>query len=68
MKEPQLITSRRAKIIELALSLREKSGRLEHGLCFAEGAVAADYAMKLKSSVMPSILMKFIMLQIVKSS
>ena len=51
MKEPQLITSRRAKIIELALSLREKSGRSEHGLCFAEGAVAADYALKLKNSV-----------------
>ena len=51
MKEPQLITSRRAKIIELAISLREKSGRLEHGLCFAEGAVAADYALKLKSAV-----------------
>lgn len=51
MNEPQIITSRRARIIELALSLREKSGRSEHDLCFAEGAVAADYALKLKSAV-----------------
>ena len=51
MNEPQLITSRRAKIIELALSLREKKGRAENNLCFAEGAVAADYALKLKGAV-----------------
>lgn len=51
MNEPQLITSRRAAIIDLALSLREKKGRAEHGLCFAEGAVAADYALKIKSAI-----------------
>ena len=51
MKEEQLITSRRAGIIDLALSLREKKGRAEHNLCFAEGAVAADYALKIKSAV-----------------
>lgn len=51
MNEPQLITSRRAGIISLALSLREKKGRAEHNLCFAEGAVAADYALKMKSAV-----------------
>lgn len=51
MNESQIITSRRAAIIDLALSLREKSGRSEHDLCFAEGAVAADYALKIKSAI-----------------
>lgn len=51
------ITSRRSEIVSLALKLREKKEREDLGLCWAEGAVAADFALSLEKSRIKKILL-----------
>ncbi|MBR5623542.1 RNA methyltransferase [bacterium] len=57
MKNFLKITSRRAEVVNLALELREKKGRAASGLCWAEGAVAAEFALSLKKSRIKKILL-----------
>ncbi|MBR5900783.1 RNA methyltransferase [bacterium] len=51
------ITSRRAGIVELAVELRDKKGREACGLCWAEGAVAAEFALSLDKKRIKKILL-----------
>lgn len=57
MKETCTITSRRDKLLELILSLRDKDECRKLGLCWAEGAIAADYALKLKKGAVKSVVL-----------
>lgn len=51
------ITSRRSGVILSALQLREKKERDASGLCWAEGAVAAEYALSLDKKRIKKILL-----------
>ena len=51
------ITSRRSEIIQTAVELREKKGRLALKLCWAEGAAAADFALSLEKNRIKKILL-----------
>ena len=57
MKETRTITSRRDKLLELILSLRDKDECRKLGLCWAEGAIAADYALKLRKGAVKSVVL-----------
>jgi len=57
MKEAKVITSRRDKLLELVLSLRDKTECRKLDLCWAEGTVTADYALSLPQGAVKAVLL-----------